>query len=127
MTETKDYPNSGRFFVNDKMRPEKKDPNYNGDGEITCQHCGQKNKGWINIWSKVGAKGDWWSWSFKHKEARQDNAGSSSGGGSLGRSLSSGSQQDMGYSRDLSPRDAERAQRGERRDFGKDIDDGIPF
>lgn len=127
MTETKEYPNSGRFFVNDKMRPDKKDANYNGDGEITCQHCGKKNAGWINIWSKVGAKGDWWSWSFKHKEAR-GSAENSSGGGSLGRSLSSGSQQDMGYSRDVSPRDQERAKaQGGPRNFGADISDDIPF
>lgn len=120
MSETKEYPNSGRFFVNDRKRPDKKDPDYNGNGEITCPHCNKKHEGWINIWRKAAAKGDFWGWAWKAKES--SGSGSSLGG----KSLSSGSQRDMGYSSSMSPRDQERAQ-AQRRDFGKDVSDDIPF
>jgi hypothetical protein len=123
MTEKKEYPNSGIFFVNDKKREGHKDSDYTGNMEITCAHCGQKNSGWLNIWSKVGAKGDFWSALFKHKGPSK-SAQASSGGG--GRTLSSGHQQDMGYSRSTPPREEPRAQ-APRRDFGSDISDEIPF
>lgn len=116
MTEKKEYPNSGIFFVNTRKRPDKKDADYDGNGEITCDKCGHKNSFFINIWSKVGAKGDFWSILFKPKTGASTSQGSSLGG----KSLSSGSQQDMGYS--SSPRD-----QSQKRDFSKGIDDEIPF
>jgi hypothetical protein len=122
MTEKKEYPNSGIFFVNTRKRPDKKDCDYDGNGEITCDKCGHKNSFFINIWSKVGTKGDFWSILFKPKTGAPASQGSSLGS----KSLSSGAQQDMGYSRETPPRDEPRGQ-APRRDFGKDISDDIPF
>lgn len=126
MSDKKEYPNSGIFFVNDRKREGQRDADYTGNCEITCQHCGKKNTGWLNIWSKSGGKGDFWSVLFKHKDPAKQASSSSGGGG--GRSLSSGHQQDMGYSRSTPPRDDhEQAPARERRDWGKDVDDAIPF
>jgi hypothetical protein len=123
MSDKKEYPNSFMFFVNTRKRPDKRDPDYDGKGEVTCEKCNHVNRGFFNIWSKSGAKGDFWSGVFKHMTQGAGVSAPSSGGG---RSLSSGSQADMGYARNTAPQE-NRAPRGEQKDFGQDIDDSIPF
>ena len=61
-----DYPNSGRMF-NNTRKEKPTHPDYDGNGEVTCSHCGGKNSFFINGWNKTGGKGPWFSFSFKHK------------------------------------------------------------
>jgi hypothetical protein len=63
MSENK-YPNSGALYKNDRMRPDRQDPEYNGSCEVDGVEY------WISAWLKEGKKGKFFSLSFKPKEKR---------------------------------------------------------
>jgi hypothetical protein len=48
-----DNSNSGLLGKNDRMRPDKKDPPYNGSCEIHCPHCARNFEMWISAWVNV--------------------------------------------------------------------------
>lgn len=58
------YPNSGTIGRNERMRPDKNDPEYSGQCEVDGKEY------WISAWIKEGKKGKFWSLSFKPKETR---------------------------------------------------------
>jgi hypothetical protein len=62
-----EYPNSGILFSNDNKRTDKH-PDWRGDGEITCVHCGSIIELWLSAWSKRGRKGEYLTASFKAKD-----------------------------------------------------------
>lgn len=69
MTE-KTYPNSGRVFKNTNKKTSNH-PDWDGNGEIECAHCGKRNAFFINGWVKGPDRGGdpWHSFAFKHKQA----------------------------------------------------------
>jgi hypothetical protein len=67
MASDRDFPNSGILFRNDgKKTP--KHPDYRGDGEVTCEHCGCKLELWLSGWVKEGSRGKFLSLSFRSKQ-----------------------------------------------------------
>ncbi len=49
------YPNSGALYKNKRQRPGKPDPDYQGNGEITCPHCKFTFRFPISAWVKEAA------------------------------------------------------------------------
>jgi len=74
--------NSGSFFVNQRKSQEKH-PDFTGSVMVAGVEY------WISIWSKNGAKGEFWTTSLTPKEAQQSaSAPVSSGTSSLSRAKS---------------------------------------
>jgi hypothetical protein len=64
-----DFPNSGIMFVNDRQRPDSKDPDRKGSADITCPNCDKRFQTWISGWLKTGKSGaKFLSLSFKAKD-----------------------------------------------------------
>lgn len=68
VTTTTKYPNTGTLF---RLPPEKrqtdKSPEYEGEFDITCPHCGGESKGWVKSWIREGKAGKFFSLAFKFK------------------------------------------------------------
>jgi hypothetical protein len=70
MANEREYPNSGILFRNDR-KDSPKHPDYRGDGEITCEHCGCSSSWWLSGWVKEGRKGKFLSLCFRSKQSQQ--------------------------------------------------------
>ena len=58
------YPNSGTLNKNERKRPDKNDPDYEGQAEVDGVGW------WLSAWVKSGPNGKFMSLSFKPKQAR---------------------------------------------------------
>lgn len=65
----KTYDNRDSFilFPNERMREGKRDPEWTG-----TLYDADGNEFWMSMWEKSGAKGDFFTGSFRKKEARPD-------------------------------------------------------
>ena len=58
------YPNSGALNKNENKRPDKNDPDYQGQAEVDGVGY------WLSAWVKSGPNGKFLSLSFKPKQAK---------------------------------------------------------
>ena len=58
------YPNSGTLNKNENKRPDKNDPDYQGQAEVDGVGY------WLSAWVKAGPNGKFLSLSFKPKEQK---------------------------------------------------------
>jgi hypothetical protein len=70
MANEREYPNSGILFRNDNKKTDKH-PDYRGDAEVTCEHCGGRLELWLSGWVKEGRKGKFLSLAFRSKQAER--------------------------------------------------------
>jgi len=59
--------NSGSFFINDRKEKDNH-PDFKGSIQVDGTDY------WLSIWSKSGAKGEFWSVSVTPKDAKQGNS-----------------------------------------------------
>lgn len=60
------YPNSGALNKNENKRPDKNDPDYQGQAEVDGVGY------WLSAWVKSGPNGKFLSLSFKPKQQKQE-------------------------------------------------------
>ncbi len=74
MSEKK--PNKGALFRNNRMRPDKQDPQMTGDALIQCPYCKQTSDHWIKAWTNTKqSDGErYQGLSFEAKKEQQDKS-----------------------------------------------------
>jgi len=65
------WSNSGRAFKNSDKRSDKS-PDMKGDAKITCPLCGEEHDHYVSVWNKVGARGPWLAFTYKPRQAREE-------------------------------------------------------
>ncbi|MCK5346604.1 MAG: hypothetical protein KAR20_24510 [Candidatus Heimdallarchaeota archaeon] len=73
-----DNTNSGALFKNDR-KTSPNQPDYKGNAEIQCPHCGKNSEFWLSAWIKIAraSKAKFFSFAYTAKDADGPKTGKS--------------------------------------------------